>query len=192
MTTLTLTNTGIKVFGTKPKETIFLPDQPYAVRLNCQAGQIAISEDEYLGKEMEISIIACNRYYGNLGKTQNTEWLQIFFVPAPTCDILPANTVCVSYIKTRSLSQFTQLITRLIQDGEPAEGIFKVSFLSHTNTNGQPYKSVRFDWRSRQGKAETGQLEQIAQFMASRPILRDLNGTKEMMPFHDYISLPSA
>lgn len=184
--------TSLTVFGTKPADTIFLPDQPYPVRLNCQAGQIAVSEDEFLGKEMELSIIACNRYFGNLGKTQNAEWLQIFFVPAPTCDILPANTVCVSYIKTRSLSQFSQLITRLMGQGEPAEGIFRISFLSHTNSSGQPYKSVRFDWRPRQGKQEEQQLEQIAHFLASRPQLQDLNGTREMIPFREYASLPAA
>jgi len=179
--------TALTVFGTKPADSIFLADQPYPVRLNCQAGQIAVSEDEFLGKEMEISIIACNRYFGNLGKTQNAEWLQIFFVPAPACDILPASTV--SYIKTRSLSQFSQLITRLMGQGEPAEGIFKVSFLSHTNSNGQPYKSVRFEWRTRQGKQETAQLEQIAHFLSGKPALQDLNGTREMIPFTEYSSV---
>jgi hypothetical protein len=139
---------ALLVFGTKPKDSIFNPSQPYAVRLNCQAGQIAVSEDEYLGNSMEISIIGVNHLFGSLGKTKDTDWLQIFFIPAPSCKILPKDTVCVSYIKTRSLSQFTQKITQLMENGEPAEGIFQISFLSHTNEGGNPYKSVKFDWRS--------------------------------------------
>jgi len=170
---------------------IFLPERPYAVRLNCQAGQFALSEDEFLGKEAEISIISAKHWYGSLGKTKDTEWLQLFFIPAPSCQFLPKNTVCVSYIKTRSLAQFHQLITKLLAEDtgtDPAEGIFQVSFLSHVNSEGQPYKSVRFEWRERKTPEEIAQLEMIAQFLATKPILQDLEGTKEMIPFSEYAS----
>ncbi len=173
--------TALTVFGTKPQDAIFLPPQPFAVRLNCQTGQIALSENEFLGDSLEISIIKVARYFGDLGKTKQAEWLQIFFVPAPASKILPANTVCVSYIKTRSLAQFAQTITRLMENGEPAEGIFMLSFLSHTNAQGQPYKSVKFDWRERKVAPEKKQLELIAAFMQSKPVLADTNGTREMV-----------
>jgi len=177
----------LHIFGAKPEGSIFLPEQPYGVRLNCQAGQIAVSETEFLGTEMEISIIACNRYYGDLGKTRNAEWLQIFFIPAPNNKLLPPDTVCVTYIKTRSLTQFTQLVTKLMAEGEPAEGIFRVSFMSHMNKDGQPYKSVRFDWRPRYGEEEVRQLEQISDFLQNLPEpLQDLNGTRDMIPYSEY------
>jgi hypothetical protein len=173
--------TALTVFGTKPQDAIFLPPQPFAVRLNCQTGQIALSENEFLGDQIEVSIIKVARYFGNLGKTKQAEWLQIFFVPAPTCKFLPANTVCVSYIKTRSLAQFAQTITRLMENGEPGEGIFVLSFLSHKNDQGQPYKSVKFDWRERKTAAEKKQLELIVAFMQSKPALADTNGTRDMV-----------
>ncbi|MEE3718726.1 hypothetical protein V2H45_18445 [Tumidithrix elongata RA019] len=173
--------TAITVFGTKPQDAIFLPPQPFAVRLNCQAGQVALSEDEFLSTSLEISIIKVARYFGDLGKTKQVEWLQIFFVVSPTCKVLPANTVCVSYIKTRSLSQFAQTITRLMENGEPAEGIFILSFQSHQNTQGQPYKSVKFDWRERKTAVEKKQLELIAAFMQNQPALADTNGTRDMV-----------
>ncbi|AFY74765.1 hypothetical protein Syn7502_02828 [Synechococcus sp. PCC 7502] len=173
---------SLQVFGTKPKDSIFLPQQPYSVRLNCQAGQIAISDDEYLGNSMEISIIGVKQMFGSLGKTRDTDWLQIFFIPAPSCKILPSNTVCVSYIKTRSLSQFNQKITQLMESGEPAEGIFIISFQSHQNGKGDPYKSVKFDWRPRKTAEEKKQLEEIIGFMQNNPILGDANGTREMLP----------
>jgi hypothetical protein len=171
---------SLTVFGTKPKDSIFLPSQPYAVRLNCQAGQIAVSEDEYLGNSLEISIIGVNHLFGSLGKTRDVEWMQIFFIPAPSCKFLPKDTVCVSYIKTRSIAQFTQKITQLMESGEPAEGIFILSFLSHTNSKGDPYKSVKFDWKPRKTAEEKKQLEQIAGFMQTLPKLADSNGTREM------------
>lgn len=173
--------TSLNVFGTKPKDCIFLPSQPYAVRLNCQAGQIAISDDEFLGNTMEISILAVNEFFGSIGKTRDTEWMQIFYIPAPGCKFLPKDTVCVSYIKTRSLSQFTQKITQLMESGEPAEGIFQISFVSHQNRKGDPYKSVKFDWRERKTAEEKKQLEMIAGFVQTQPPLGDSNGTREMI-----------
>jgi hypothetical protein len=173
--------TTLNVFGTKPKDSIFNPSQPYAVRLNCQAGQIAIGDDEFLGNSMEISIIGVNHLFGSLGKTRDTDWMQIFYIPAPSCKILPKDTVCVSYIKTRSLSQFTQKITQLMESGEPAEGIFMISFLSHQNGKGDPYKSVKFDWKPRKTAEEKKQLEMIAGFMQSNPNLGDSNGSREMI-----------
>jgi len=86
----------------------------------------------------------------------------------------------VSYIKTRSLSQFSQKITQVMEHGEPAEGIFQISFISHQNGEGKPYKSVKFDWRARKDASEKKQLEQIIGFMQTNPILGDSNGTREM------------
>jgi hypothetical protein len=107
--------------------------------------------------------------------------MQIFFILAPSCKILPKDTVCVSYIKTRSLSQFTQKITQLMESGEPAEGIFQISFLSHQNGKGDPYKSVKFDWRPRKSAEEKKQLDMIANFVQTQPPLGDSNGTREMI-----------
>jgi len=169
------------VFGSKPDNSIYLPTQPYTVRLNCQSGQIALSETEFLGTEAEISIIKASTYFGSLGNTRNTTWLQLFYVPAPTCMILPANTVCVSYIKTRSLAAFHQLITKLIGSGtNPAEGIFKLSFVRHASGD-RNYCSVRFDWKERQTEEEKQQLKMLETFMEGEPELIDLNGTRQML-----------
>jgi hypothetical protein len=176
----------LTVFGTKPKDSIFNPKNALGIRLNCQVGQVAISEDEYLGTSMEISILGVTELFGSLGKTRDCEWLQIFYIPAPTCSILPSNTVCVSYIKTRSLTQFSQIITRLMEHGEPAEGIFSISFESHTNAGGNPYKSVKFGWRKRTTAEEKKQLTQIIGFMQTNPTLADSNGTREMYTVNDH------
>jgi hypothetical protein len=169
------------IFGTKPKDAIFLPSQPYQVRFNCKSGQLAISEDDFLGKEAEISVLKVSRWFGDLGKTRGAEWLQLFYVPAPGCDILPSNTVCISYVKTRSLSQFQQVITRLLSEGQnPATGVFKVSFVHHVNGE-RDYYSVKWEWRDRDGEAEAQQLEQIVGFMQGGPILADPRAASGMV-----------
>jgi hypothetical protein len=172
---------AFSVFGTKPKDCIFNPSQPYAVRLNCQVGQVSIGDDEFLGNAMEMSIIGVKHLFGTLGKAVDVDWLQIFFIPAPGCKKLPSNTVCVCYIKTRSLSAFTQKITQLMESGEPAEGIFQITFLSHQNAKGDPYKSVKFDWRSRKSAEEKKQLQMIMDFMNQEPELGDISGTRQMI-----------
>lgn len=170
----------IDVFGTKPKDSIYLGDQPYAVRNDCQAGQWKVGDSDYRGKDIEISIIKVARFYGTLGKATDTHWLQIWFVPTSVTRSLPANTVCVTYLKTRSLSQFSQKITELMESGEPALGIFLAGFDKHSNEYGT-YYSVRWDWRERSEKEEQAQLEQIVAFLQSDPPLFDAAATKQMV-----------
>lgn len=169
------------VFAIKPADSIFNPPAPFAVRLNCQAGQLALSETEFLGNSAEISIVKVARWFGTLGNTRNAEWLQIFYIAAPGCKVLPENTVCVSYIKTRSLSAFQQNITKLIGTGiNPAEGVFTIGFTRHSSGD-RNYFSVKFDWRERSGEAEQKQLDLIASFLEGQPDLIDLNGTRSLL-----------
>ena len=170
----------IQVFGTRPKGAIWLGDQPYAVRNDCAAGQWKIGDDDFRGKSIEISIIKVARFFGNLGKAQNTFWLQVWFVPAPTCTTLPANTVCVTYLKTRSFSQFSAKITELLGEQDPAEGIFIGSFAKHSNDLGN-YYSVSWNWRSRTSLEEIEQLSAIADFLQGDPLLVDPVATRGMI-----------
>ena len=84
----------LEVFGSRPKDSIYLGDQPYAVRNDCSIAQWKVGDADLKGKEIEISIIKVARYFGSLGKAQDTLWLQVWFIPAPGCDRLPQNTVC--------------------------------------------------------------------------------------------------
>jgi hypothetical protein len=171
----------LSVFGTKPADSIFNPAAPFAVRLNCQSGQLALSESEFIGNSAEISIIKVARFFGDLGNTKRSEWLQIFYIAAPGCTALPKDTVCVSYIKTRSLAAFNQGIIKLIGEGvNPAEGIFTISFVRHS-AGDRNYFSVKFDWRNRTEGVEQEQLELIGSFLATQPGLIDLNGTRQML-----------
>lgn len=172
--------TALTVFGTKPENAIFLPNQPFAVRNNCQIGQWCIGDNDFRGTELEMSIIKASQFFGSLGKTRNTQWIQLFFIPAPSCDFLPKDTVCVTYTKTRSASAFWSKVIEVMQSTEPAEGIFKVGFEKHSGDSGT-YYSLTWDWHNRTTKGEKAQLETISAFMQSNPVLVDLNATREML-----------
>lgn len=164
MATKTTENTAIvkSIFGTLATESINYFKPPYNVRNNCQVGQWAKSEDDFIGNSIEIAIIDTQEYYGKLGKS-TSNWLQIFFIAAPSETKLPKNVVCVTYLKTRSLSSFGQKIIELLSSTNPAEGIFTGSFQKHTNDLGN-YYSVKFDWRERV-EEEKPQLKMIADFL---------------------------
>lgn len=170
----------ISVFGKRSKDSIWLGDQPYGLRNDCQAGQWKVGDSDFKGKQIEISIIKVSRFFGTISKASNTFWLQVWFVPAPSCTTLPANTVCVTYIKTRSLSQFSAKIAELLGEQDPAEGIFVAGFEKHSSDLGN-YYSVRWDWRSRETEEEKQQLEAIAAFLQSEPVLIDLSATKNLI-----------
>jgi hypothetical protein len=168
----------LKVFGKLMKEEINFFKPPYNVRNNCQVGQWAKSEDEFISNSLDIAIIGTNEFYGKLGKSSGN-WLQIWFVAGPDETKLPKNVVCVTYIKTRSIAQFGQKIIELMSNGEPATGIFTGSFLKHSNDYGN-YASVKFDWRERT-EDEKAQLVLIANFLATAPILEDTGLPKTMV-----------
>jgi hypothetical protein len=163
-----------KVFGTRPQDSLFLPQVPFNLRNDCRLGQWKVGEEDFRGKEIEISIIKVAQFFGNLGKTLNSFWLQVWFVAAPDCESLPKNTICLTYLKKRSIAQFSQKVTELMESGEPALGIFKGSFLKHSGDKGD-YYSVVWDWREREADEEIEQLEHIADFMATTPKLVDLS-----------------
>ncbi|WP_342597362.1 hypothetical protein VKI21_02095 [Cyanobacterium aponinum UTEX 3222] len=179
----------MQVFGTIPENTIFLPDIPYQVRFNCKDGGLFVggSEPEHRRSnptdKVDISIIKIGKYYGDLGKTKSAIWLQLFFVAGVGVDpkILPQNTVCVSYIKRKSINNLNNVVAGIMaQKIEPATGIFTISFNREQGDLGV-YYSVNFDWRERSTKEEKAQLETIQEFWsANNDYIIDLDGTRDM------------
>jgi hypothetical protein len=179
---------SFKVFGTRPADTIFLPDIPYSVRLNCKDGGIFVGGNKDIHKKsksnekIDISIIKVAKFFGTLGKTENVLWVQLFFVPCPNVDsaILPKNTVCCSYIKKQSIAHLFDKVQQVMEQGDPGMGIFTLSFNEQKGENGT-YYTVDFDWRERKSEAEIKQLEAIANFMSAyQEQLIDIEGTRNL------------
>ena len=179
---------SFSVFGTRPSDAICLPDVPYSVRLNCKDGGLFVGGNEAQhrksnpNQKIDISIIKVSKYFGNLGKTENVLWIQLFFVAAPGVDssILPKNTVCCSYIKKQSIAHLFNKVQEVPEDIDPGMGIFTLSFNREAGENGV-YYTISFDWKERETKEEKEQLELIATFMSAYSgQLIDLEGTRDM------------
>jgi len=179
----------MNVFGTVNDQTIYLPSTPYQIRLNCKDGGIFVGGQEQEFRrtnpkdKVPVTIIKVAKFFGDLGKTKDALWWQLFFVPSPKVDskILPSNTVCVAYIKKQSISALNNLATEIIsnQKIDPAQGIFEISFAPHAGKDGT-YYSVNFEWRERQ-KDEVPQLKLIQEFWeVCKDDLIDLDGTRDM------------
>lgn len=180
---LTTTLPEINIFGKINKEQINHFTPPYSVRNDCQIGQWKVGEDNLLGNELEISIIAMKNYYGNLGKTKFAQWLQIWFIGSPNEQKLPSNTVCVTYTKTRSLSQLGQKAIEIMENEDPGLGIFKTSFEKHAGDYGN-YYSVKWEWRQRTPE-EIPQIHLIADFLKTAPNFNDPNLPNTMIQLPD-------
>jgi hypothetical protein len=174
------------VFGTRPDNAICLPDVPYSVRLNCKDGGLFIGGSEAQHRKtnpdqkVDISIIKVSKYFGTLGKTENVLWIQLFYIAAPNVEILPKNTVCVSYIKKQSIAHLFNKVQEAMNQGDPGMGIFTLGFNREVGEKGT-YYTVSFDWRERQSEQEKQQLDLIVAFMDSyNDQLVDLEGTRSL------------
>lgn len=177
----------ISVFGSKHKEAMLVPEMPIAVRNNCQSGKWMIGDEEY-GSKCSMTIIKFSKFFGSLGQTNNTLWGQIWFVAES--GELPQGVVLVTYIKSRSLSDFNRLVASVQSQGvEPAMGIFVPEFVRHSgqkpDENGvvKPinYYSLKWSWVER---SDWSILEQAAAVLADGANLSrmiDLEGTRKMI-----------
>ena len=129
----------LKIFGTINKEEINLMDPPYAVRNDCSIGQWKVGEKGLMGDSLAMSIVGVRKFYGKLGKGKPSDWIQLWFIGAPHETKIPVNVVCVTYVKTRSLSSLGQTLIEVMQSTEPALGIFETSFEQHSNELGKYY-----------------------------------------------------
>lgn len=177
------------VFGFKPPDAILVPDMPMSVRNNCQVGQWLIGDDAY-GSKCSMTILKFAKFFGNLGQTKQVQWGQLWFV-AESGD-LPKGVLMVTYIKSRGLQNFSNLIASVQSRGiEPASGIFSTEFVKHTGqgpddsgvVKPRNYFSLKWDWKER-SKEDYSILKQGAAVLANpdnMSRLVDLDGTRQMI-----------
>ena len=163
----------LNIFGTLNKDQINNLCPPYALRNDCKVGMWKVGDNNFKSKTLDIAILRTEHYYGKLGKGTATNWMQIFFIAAPLEKSIPQNIVCVTYVKTRSLSALGYKLIEIMENQDPSYGIFQTKFQEHKNDLGI-YYSLIWDWRER-SEEEKAQLQLMADFLASQPILEDTN-----------------
>jgi hypothetical protein len=162
----------MNIFGTLKKEKLNLFNPPYSVRNNCQIGRWCLGEDDIVGESLEIAIIAVKNFHGDLGKTKDTNWKQVWFIGSPKEEKLPKNLICVTYIKTRSISQMgIEIQKHMTEEIDPGLGLFNIGFQKHNGELGI-YYSLDFKWRQR-NQDELKQLNLMEDFLNSNQPLID-------------------
>lgn len=177
------------VFGVKPADALLVPNMPIAVRNNCQVGQWVIG-DKFYGSKCSMTVLKFCKFFGDLGQTKRAQWGQLWFV-AESGD-LPQGMVMVTYIKSRGLQSFNNLVASIMSRGiEPATGIFTCEFVMHSGQGPDEsgvmkprnYFSLKWDWKERDA-SQYGVLKQAAAVIsnpANMNNLIDIEGTRKLM-----------
>lgn len=186
------------VFGSLPSENeIFIPDAPFAIRNNCQIGQFTLGSSQQLGNKLSLRAVKFCRFFGDLGQSQGQLWGQLWFVaePGKSGDI-PADILCITYLKTKSLSELNGLVSQLFANKvNPDTGVFTCGFIKESKSiiglDGQPmqanYYSLGWSWQSAQEFKSAYTNEQLAELKAKSSLFQDLEGTANMVCL-DYLS----
>jgi hypothetical protein len=166
------------VFGAKPPDALLVPEIPIAVRNNCQIGKWTIGDTEY-GSKCSMTILKLSKFFGDLGKTSQSLWAQIWFVAES--GELAKGVVMVTYIKTRSLNDFNRLVISVQARGvEPATGTFIPTFTQYNGENGA-YYGLTWEWEKKKDIAIIQQATTVLNAPQMRSNLFDLEGTNNMV-----------
>ncbi len=137
----------LTTFGEVPQlDEIFIPAEPLGIRNNCQSGFWVLGE-ESLGKKLQFIALSYRQFYGDIGKTQDTFWGELYFYPVKSENFPPC--VCRTYLKSVGLKNFNALVTATLARGKnPAHGIFTPEFQSKSGTNdrGEPINYFILGW----------------------------------------------
>lgn len=169
---------AFSVFGAKPANSLLVPEIPMSVRNNCQVGAWMIGDTSY-GSKCSMTILKFSKFFGDLGKTSQSLWAQLWFVAES--GELPKGVVMVTYIKTQSLRDFNRLVIEIQSKGiEPATGLFIPTFSKYANDKGN-YYALTWEWQERTDFAIIDQAVAVLNDPQMRSNLYDLEGTRDMI-----------
>lgn len=155
-------------FETEETDVIRMSTPPTSLRNDCSGGQGGFyAGPKRVGDILHCSILETRKYYGQLGKTSNTNWLQIWFVPEPgSSEGIILNKLQVTYIKKESLENYENnrdWVLREIYKGvykNPAHPVYTAVFIQKNGL--APYYVL--GWGTRKRTKEDNSLEDLQAF----------------------------
>lgn len=82
---------------------------PLQLRNDCQSGRWKIGSNK-IGDKLRFVPLGFKKFFGDLGITYSTHWVQLFFVPITgSSEDMPLDLLCVTYLKTTSASNFLNM-----------------------------------------------------------------------------------
>lgn len=156
------------------RDTFLNLPSPFKVRNDCQQGEWKLGDKDFIGNSLRMAIIGFKDYYGGFGIGKEEIWKQVFFIPAPNEKKLPKNTVCVTYVKTRSLDSFWNMMVRMIADQSILTSIVHAGFQQHKGASGT-YYSVNWDSKPAESDEDKNFIKRVCDFIRTKPELMDLS-----------------
>lgn len=145
-------------YFTIEEEKIIVPEMAVSLRNDCQRGQWI--ETSSVGDTLHCSIVIDKDFHGNLGRTTDERWKQIWLIAEKgSSPKITLDTVMVSYIKRESLESFVKLKAQLKQQKIPsAKPVYIVTF-NEIRKGDRNYFVL--DWKTRERTPEDNSLEDL-------------------------------
>ena len=136
------------------------------IRNDCSKGTNFLGPID-VGPKINASVLETKELYGPLGKTEPTDWLQIWFIPEiGSSEDIPLKKLLVTYIKKESLQNYRNnedRVIRGIEKGEyknPADPVYTTTFIPKMGI--APYFVL--GWKIRKRTDKDNSLEELAAF----------------------------
>lgn len=135
--------------------------------------------DTNYGSKCSMTVLKFSKFFGDLGKTSQSLWAQLWFVAES--GELPKGVVMVTYIKTQSLRDFNRLVIEIQSKGiEPANGLFIPTFSKYANDKGN-YYALTWEWQERTDYTILEQAAATLNNPEARSNLFDMESTRDMV-----------
>lgn len=169
----------------------------YEVRANCQgSGAFMQGLNRKLSDKIEFILTAAVPYWGDLGMTQQSAWIQLQYIPLPNCGL--PRTLCVTYVKGESLDIFSNMRTELksgmfkthpdapeLEADDLSEGVVTARFEARTGEN-KSWSVVRFGFRNFASDEEVSYAKRAIAYAQEKQML-DIRGTRDMVAIKPFI-----
>jgi hypothetical protein len=174
----TLTVSPNRGFGLTIGDELILPQPAYSIRNNCQLGQWMKSDGiTPLGNKLEMGILNLVNYFGDLGKTRATNWIQVWGVSPQVCN---EKIVFVTYVKGTSLTILgNTILDCALEEKNPSDIIFQASFQARSNEYGS-YYTLNFEPKDR--TKDDPMREKIQRFLGTPQVWTDVNLPATIFP----------
>jgi hypothetical protein len=123
--------------------------KPRQYRADCQTGQFKIGAGKFLGKTLNLEVLAFRKLQDELFGYDFQTWLEIIFID-------PENIIAHAMFKTESLDNFDEMLLEIAKNGQAAGtasvgiacGIVTATMVPRSSrANGTSYHAVEFTWK---------------------------------------------
>jgi hypothetical protein len=116
--------------------------KPRQYRADCQSGQLKIGAGKFVGKSLDLEVLAFRKIQDELFGYDFQTWLEVIFVD-------PENIIAHAMFKTESLDNFDEMLLEIAKNGNAIScGIVTATMVPRSSrANGTSYHAVEFTWK---------------------------------------------